>query len=579
MELKMNGLFIIMNFVGALALFLYAMTLMSESLQKIAGDRMRNILAKITNNPFSGVLTGVGVTTAIQSSSATTVMVVSFVNAGLISLASAVAVIMGANIGTTVTAWIITIFGLGASGSAFSLPMLCGVVAIIFLFSKRDHLKRVGELFIGLALLLVGMDLMKGAMPNLEEYPQVLEWMASLSGKGLGSTLLLVLAGALLTCVVQSSSATIAITLVMCYNGLIDFDAAIALVMGDNIGTTVTANIAAMVATPAGKKAARAHLIFNVVGVVITLIFLRPISAFVDWATIALVHSSPYTPRGAEGYSPTVIPLAITIFHTLFNVSNTLVQVWFIPQIIKIVNWMVREPEGEVAYDDYRPSHIAAGHTSIAEIDIRAAQKEIEDFGQRVTRMFELLPGLRTARDDKEFENTMHQIERQEEITDRMEQEIARYLTSLGAAGLSAKGSQCVSAMLRLVDNLESIGDDVLQIALLRRNKRQEAVHFSAEQNEHIDHMRELVSAALATMNAHLGDDYDKADLAAAYRAEDAINAYRDQLRRRHIDDLRDGRYDYAVGIAYSGIYALYEKMGDHIINISEAICGEKRLS
>ncbi len=573
----MNGLFIIMNFVGALALFLYAMTLMSESLQKIAGDRMRNILAKITNNPLSGVLTGVGVTTAIQSSSATTVMVVSFVNAGLLSLASAVAVIMGANIGTTVTAWIITLFGLGDSGSAFSLPMLCGVVAIVFLFAKRDNLKRIGELFIGLALLLVGMGLMKSAMPNLEEYPQVLEWMASLSGNGLGSTLLLVLAGALLTCVVQSSSATIAITLVMCYNGLIDFEAAVALVMGDNIGTTVTANIAAMVASPVGKKAARAHLIFNVVGVIIILIFLRPVLAFVDWAAMAMMGSSPYTPRGAEGYSPAVIPMAITIFHSFFNVSNTLVQVWFIPQIIKIVNWMVKEPVATNDEDEYTARHISAGFTSIAELDIRAAEKELEDFGRRVTRMFEMLPGLRTAKEDKEFDAIMKQIERQEQITDRMEQEIAHYLTMLGSAGLSVKGSQRISAMLRLVDNLESIGDDVLQIALLRRNKRQEAVHFSAEHNEHIDHIRTLVAAALNTMNAHLSGDYDKADLAAAYRNEDAINAYRDQLRAQHIDDLRNERYDYAVGIAYSGIYALYEKMGDHIINISEAICGEKR--
>ena len=304
-------LLIIINFAGALAVFLFAMKMMSEGLQKAAGSKMRAILGRITGNPVSGILTGTAVTAVIQSSSATTVMVVSFVNAGLLSLSGAVAVIMGANIGTTVTAWIIALLGLGGGSGAFSLPMLLAAISLFFIFSKRESLKPVGETVIGLALLLVGMDLLQGAMPNLEQYPALLEGIASLSGFGFWSILLFIAIGTVLTCLVQSSSAMMAITLLMCYNGMLGTEMAIALVMGQNIGTTITANIAAAVANTAGKRAARAHLVFNVVGVLVTLVLFRPI--------VTLVQS----------VYPTDVPMAITLFHTLFNVGNTLLwTVW-----------------------------------------------------------------------------------------------------------------------------------------------------------------------------------------------------------------------------------------------------------
>ena len=572
----MNVLFIIINFIGALAVFLFAMKLMSDSLQQIAGNGMRSILGKITNNPLRGILTGAGVTIAVQSSSATTVMVVSFVNAGLLSLAGAVAVIMGANIGTTITAWIITLFGLGETSSAFSLPMLLGVISLALLFSKKDKVQSTGGFIMGLALLLIGMNLLQSAMPNLEEYPRFLEAIASLSQYGFWSVLLFVLVGALLTCLVQASAAMMAITLVMCYKGWIGFDMAVALVMGQNIGTTITANLAAMVANTAGKKAARAHLVFNVVGVIFTLIVFRPVLNLIALMTTGMLQADPYAAVGAANYSPEAIPLALSIFHTFFNVVNTMILAWFIPQIIKIVNWMVPTKESEQE-DEFRLQYIPGNWMKTTELNIQSAKQEIEQFSTRVLRMYGFLPLLRTAQKEEEFNDAVARIEKYEEITDRMESEIAQYLTHVSAGGMSTEGSQRISAMLRIVDNLESIGDAIYQIAVTRKNKREDAVHFSQDLNDNLEQMTQLVQQALDVMDANLRGEYEHAKLDKAYEAEDAINKYRDQLRARHLEALKNNTYDYAIGTAYSGLYALYEKLGDYVINVSEAAKGEKR--
>lgn len=572
----MNILFIIINFIGALAVFLFAMKLMSDSLQQIAGNKMRSILGQITNNPLRGILTGAGVTVAVQSSSATTVMVVSFVNAGLLSLTGAVAVIMGANIGTTITAWIITLFGLGESSSLFSLPMLLGAISLIFIFSKKDRLQTIGSFVMGLALLLLGMNLLQSAMPNLEEYPQFLKAIADLSQFGFWSVLLFVLIGAGLTCLVQASAAMMAITLVMCYKGWIGFDMAVALVMGQNIGTTITANLAAIVANTAGKKAARAHLVFNVVGVILTLIVFRPILRLIASMTVGIIQADPYALVGSANYSPESIPLALSIFHTFFNVVNTLILAWFIPQIIKVVNWMV--PSKENAGDDeFRLRYIPGNWMKTSELNLQSARQEIVLFSQRVLRMYNFLPTLRTAQNEDEFNSTIARIEKYEMITDRMEREIAQYLTHISSGGMSTESSQQVSAMLRIVDNLESIGDSIYQIAVTRRNKREDAVHFSPELNENLEQMTDLVQNALTIMDNNLKGDYENADLTAAYDAEDKINQYRDKLRAQHLDALKNNSYDYAIGTAYSGLYALYEKLADYVINISEAVKGEKR--
>ena len=549
-------LMIVINFAGALAVFLFAMKMMSEGLQKAAGSKMRAILGRITGNPLSGILTGTVVTAVIQSSSATTVMVVSFVNAGLLSLSGAVAVIMGANIGTTATAWIIALLGLGEGSGTFSLPMLLAAISLFFFFSKRESLKPVGETVIGLALLLVGMELLQGAMPNLEQYPGLLEGIASLSGFGFWSILLFIVIGTVLTCLVQSSSAMMAITLLMCYNGMLGTEMAIALVMGQNIGTTITANIAAAVANTAGKRAARAHLVFNVVGVLVTLALFRPI--------VTLVQS----------VYPTDVPMAITLFHTLFNVGNTVLLAWFIPQILWLVDRMVpeaKEGAGKERKDEYHLTYISGGTVSTAELNLQSAKKELQLFSKEVLKMYALLPGLRTANSEKAFDAILKQISQYEELTDRMDREITDFLTAVGSGGLSQHASIRVSSMLRISDNLESIGDTIFQIAQTRKNKREDAVHFSDHLNANLEQMTAAVQNALAVMDNNLAD-FDNADLRAANDAENAVNTLRDRLRAEHIEALKTGKYNYAVGNAYSSLYAQYEKLADHVINVSEAI-------
>ncbi|MCQ2298755.1 MAG: Na/Pi cotransporter family protein [Bacteroidales bacterium] len=569
---------VIVNFAGALGVFLFGMKLMSEGLQKFAGSKMRHILARITGKPLSGILTGTAVTAAIQSSSATTVMVVSFVNAGILSLAGAIAVIMGANIGTTLTAWIIYLFGLGEGSGFFSLPMTCGAMALVFMFiMKGDKMKSIGEFVMGLALLLVGMEYLKQAMPDLQQYPAFLEFLGRLSDFGFWSILIFIGIGAILTCLVQASAAMMAITLVMCYNGWIGFDVAVALVMGQNIGTTITANLAAMVSNAMGKRAARAHLVFNVVGVLITLAVFYPVMGLIAKATTAIC-ANPYLCGTDAGYNPDAIPLAICFFHTFFNVGNTFILAWFIPQIVKIVNWMVK-PEKEESEDEFRLTYIGSGFTNTAELDLQAAKNEIENFSKRVIRMYQFLPGLRTAKDDEEFNSIMDRIEKYESITDRMEIEIAQFLTKVGQGELSEKGAHRVSSMMRIVDNLESVGDAIYQIAMQRKSKREQAVHFDQGMNDNIAHMRDLVQHALDVMDSNLHCSYDKIDIDAACDAEDAINQYRDVLRNRHLDALRLGVYDYSIGSAYSTIFALYEKLGDYIINVSEAIDNSRKIA
>jgi phosphate:Na+ symporter len=572
-----NILLVVLNLAGALAIFLFAMKLMSEGLQKIAGSKMRSVLRHITGNPLRGILTGTAVTAAIQSSSATTVMVVSFVNAGLLSLGGAVAVIMGANIGTTVTAWIITLFGLGEGAGGFSLPMLLAAVSLFFIFSSRDRMKSIGQAIIGLALLLVGMELLQKPLANLDQYPGFLNALGNLSTFGFWSILLFVAIGAILTCLVQASAAMMAITLVMCYNGWIGFDVAVALVMGQNIGTTITANLAALVANSAGKKAARAHLVFNVVGVVITLIVFSPLMKLIANLTADFTGCSPYTDVNDPAYNPESVPMAISLFHTIFNVGNTVILAFFIPQILKIVDWMVKTKE-EDSEDDFRLTYLGGNWLSTAELNLQSAKSEIEEFSKRVLRMYTFLPGLRTAKNDEEFNAIMARIAKYEEITDRMEMEISKFLTKVGSGDISEHGSERISTMLRIIDNLESIGDTIYQIAMTRQTKREDAVHFDAGLNANLEQMRTLVQRALDVMDHNL-HDYDHVDLDSAYAAEHAINAERDRLRKQHLDALKLGVYDYAIGNAYSSLYAQYEKLGDYVINVTEAIDGSRKHS
>ncbi len=566
----MEAVWILIKVIGAIAIFIYGMKLMSEGLQKLAGRGMRHIMGKITGNPISGILVGTLLTVVVQSSSASTVMVVSFVNAGLMDLAGAISMIMGANIGSTLITWILKIFALGGSESSFSLPLTLLAFALFFMFTKSEKLKYFGEFVIGFALLLLGMDFLQSSVPNLEDYPAFLATMGAISDHGYLSVLLFTVIGIVLTCIVQASAAMMAIALTMCYNGWIGFEVAMALVMGLNIGTTITANIAATVANSVGKKAARAHLVFNVIGTIIMLIAFRPVMMLVDYVTTAATGVSPYTMPGAAGYNPQTLPWALCFFHTFFNVVNTLILVWFIPQLIKIVDWMVKTKD-EDAEDEFRLTYIDGAWMNTAELNIRQAQKEIEHFSQRVVRMYSFLPMLDKAK-DKEFDDILKRTEKYEGITDRMELEIASFLTKVSEGDLSNESSQRISSMLRIVDNLESIGDSIYQMAILKKNQREQGITLDQECQHNLENMYHLVEKSLQVMDYNLNQPYDKIDLTEAYAAEKAVNEYRDKLRIHHLDSIKAGAYSYQVGTTYSGMYALYEKTGDYVINVSEAI-------
>ncbi|MEE1098161.1 MAG: Na/Pi cotransporter family protein [Bacteroidales bacterium] len=555
----MEALLNVLNFVGALGLFLFGMKLMSDSLQKLAGDKMRGVLSKMTSNRFSGVLTGAGITTLIQSSSATTVMVVSFVNAGLLKLSGAIAVIMGANIGTTVTAWIISLLGFEFNINMLVYPAIA--IAAPFLFIEKR--KSVGEFLIGFALLFMGLEALKGGVPDftLPQYSGVLEFIASLSGYGYLSILLFVLIGTILTVVVQSSSAMMAITLVMCAKGLIGFEVAAALVLGENIGTTITANMAAMMANATAKRAARAHLMFNVIGVVWMLVLFYPFLYLISWIV---------EPNGGNGIhlAALSIPVALSLFHSIFNIINTSVLVWFIPSIERIVSKIVPINEEE----DFRLKFIPTGFMAASELNIEPAKKEIESFSKRVLRMYNFIPELFEEKDEKKFEQLMSRTRKYEEITDRMELEIANYLTRVSENELSISASHEVSAMLRIVDNLESIGDSVFQLSIAIDSKNKQNISFTDEMNSKLGKMFSLVREAVVEMNANLLENYNNVNITKAKELESKINTYRDELRAEHTEAVKNNEYSYQTGICYSNLYAQCEKLADFAINVTEAI-------
>ena len=555
----METLLDVLNFVGALGLFLFGMKLMSDSLQKLAGDKMRAVLSKMTSNRFSGVLTGAGITTLIQSSSATTVMVVSFVNAGLLKLSGAIAVIMGANIGTTVTAWIISLLGFEFNINMLVYPAIA--IAAPFLFIEKR--KSVGEFLIGFALLFMGLEALKGGVPDftLPQYSGVLEFIASLSGYGYLSILLFVLIGTILTVVVQSSSAMMAITLVMCAKGLIGFEVAAALVLGENIGTTITANMAAMMANATAKRAARAHLMFNVIGVVWMLVLFYPFLYLISWIV------EPDSGNGIH-LAALSIPVALSLFHSIFNIINTSVLVWFIPSIERIVSKIVPINEEE----DFRLKFIPTGFMAASELNIERAKKEIESFSKRVLRMYNFIPELFEEKDEKKFDQLMSRTRKYEEITDRMELEIANYLARVSENELSVNASYEISAMLRIVDNLESIGDSCYQLSIAIDGKKKQNISFTDEMTENLRTMFAFVREAVEVMNSNLSENYINVNGSKAKELETKINNYRDKLRTEHTEAIKNNDYSYQTGICYSNLYAQCEKLADFAINVTEAM-------
>ncbi|MCH3924335.1 MAG: Na/Pi cotransporter family protein [Bacteroidales bacterium] len=557
----MDILLTVLGLLGALGMFLYGMTIMSDSLQKIAGDKLRVLLTKMTSNRFRGILTGIGITSVIQASAATIVMVVSFVNAGLISLPGAISIIMGANIGTTVTAWIVSLLGFKVSIVAFSLPLIA--IATPLMFTKKY--KVLGTFIIGFSLLFYGLGLLQAQVPDFTQpqYASVLEVVGKLSNYGYGSILLFVLIGTIVTVVIQSSSAMMAVTLVMCSKGLISFEMACVLCLGENIGTTITANIAAIVANKTAKRAARAHTLFNITGVIWILILFKPVIYLLSHFVMALGGTNPLIPTAAS------IPIALSCFHSFFNIANTAILVWFIPTIIKILNKMVPEGDDE---EEFRLKYINNGLISSGEIALEPAKKEIEVFSRRVVRMFEFIPELLVLKNDKEFNALTERTKKYEEITDRMEVEIAGYLTKVAENGLSKSGSMQVESMLRIVDNLESIGDSCYQLSLSIESKNKQHVWFSQHLRDNIFQMFDLIRAALAEMNDNLSENYLMVKGQRAEEIENNINNFRDKLREEHTEAIKNNEYSYQTGIVYSNFYAQLEKLADFAINVTQAI-------
>lgn len=558
------GFFEILKLIGALGFFIYGMKVMSEAIQKVAGDKLRDIMNTITSNRLSGVLTGFLTTAVIQSSSATTVMIVSFVNAGLLKLKQAIGVIMGANIGTTVTAVLILVFGFSKfSISTYTLPIIA--VGFPLLFVKKESLKSWGEFLIGFSLLFMGLSALKDAVPDLKSNPEILAWITNLNDLGFASIILFVLIGTVITVVVQSSSAAMAITLIMCENGWIPFELAAAIVLGENIGTTVTANLAAMVGNVHAKRAARAHFVFNVFGVIWMLFTFY---FYLDGIDALMVNAG----QGSPLNEVPAIKWGLTYFHISFNIINTAIMIWFVPQIVKVVEKMVpvRSDEDEVFHLEY----IGTQLMRTPELSLMEARKEVSKFGKMTKKMFGFLHELVETDDSKKQTKLQEKIQRYEDRTDELELEIDDYLVKVAEGRLSAKASMEIKGILSITNDLERIADIILRISNDLRRKAKYEIKFTQGQKEDLNTMFDIVMEAFDIMEKNLNLDYSKVTLIEVVAKEDAINKKLKKLSKKHLNSLDSKNYDARVGIVYRDVLFGLEKVGDHIINVSEGISG-----
>ena len=562
------GIFELFKLVGALGFFIYGMKVMSDGIQKVAGSKMRSILSKMTSNRFLGVATGFMITALLQSSSATTVMIVSFVNAGLLTLVESIGVIMGANVGTTITAWLISLLGFKVKISAIALPIIA--IGFPMMFSSKSSIKSWAEVLIGFALLFMGLDELKHAVPNLKENPEFLGFLASYADMGIFSTLLFIGVGTILTLVVQSSSAAMALTLVMCYEGYIPFELAAAMVLGENIGTTITANLAAMVGNVHAKRAARAHLIFNVFGVVWMLFAFQIFIANID---TYMINNMGLSPLNFDMENPVAIPLGLSIFHTTFNILNMLFLVGFVPLISRIVIKM-QPSKGEMD-EEFHLEHIGGGLMQTGELSVLEANKEVTKFGNITTRLFDMIPELLKETDIKKFNNLMARIRKYEDITDRMEVEIADYLAKASQVEISDSASVKVRSMISMINDMERIGDICYQLSITIERKREQKAYFTPELRTNLEEMISEVQKAMVIMNKNLNSSYSQVLIAEADEAELAINKMRNQLRKKYLQNIEKGEGKIQTGMIYNNLIHSLEKVGDHIFNISEAITGK----
>ena len=582
----MNTFLNVFSVLGGLAMFLYGMALMSEGLQKSAGDRLRAFMAKMTSNAFKRVLTGTVVTCLVQSSSATTIMVVSFVNAGLLTLGNAIGVIMGANIGTTLTAWI-TSLGFSVNIALFAVPMMG--VGFVLHSSKKATMKNIGQFLMGFAIMYVGLTFMKDCSNAiLGEYQTgMMNFFGSINGFGFWSILLFLVAGAVLTIVLQASSATMAITMLLAASGLIDFKLAVAMVLGENIGTTITANIAAAVAHPSAKRAARAHTIFNIVGVIWVLCIFGPIVKLICMIMTELGFQDPMTAsaelaaiaKSGETVDAAVMSnlkdsllYGIAMLHTLFNVTNTLVLIWFTPLIEKAVVWLVKEPKGES--EKYRLKYISGGPLHTAELSLQEAKLELIHFAEICRNGFTYVREAINEQDKEKFDDLNDKLIKYEEITDRIEYEIATYLNEVSKNEISYEATERIKAMYKIIGEMESLGDSGESIGRILKRKEAHGKVFDKTILDRLNKMCDLIIKAYDVMIENLKNE-NLRDISNAQNCEYNINECRNHLREEHIVNIESDSYNYLTGVYYMDVLAELEKIGDFLINISQAVVGK----
>ena len=569
----------ILTLLGSLAMFLYGMSLMSGGLQKMAGNRLRAIMAKMTSNHFTCILTGIVVTAMVQSSTATTLLIVSFVNAGLLALGSAIAVIMGANIGTTVTAWIFALsFGGGSwSISAIAIPLMF-VAFVCMSFKKYANL---GEFIMGFGLLFLGLSILKETSSALLDNDGVRTFLASLSGLGIWSIFLFMLAGAVITLMLQSSATATAITMVLVAQGYIPFTMATAMVLGSNLGTTVTSNIAATVANVSAKRTARAHFLFNLFGVILTLIFFRPFIRMVGLTVEALGFPNPVAVDFAAADAATKesliasLPYSVAVLHTVFNVITTLILVWFIPQLVKLVTLMV--PGKGEEKETYRLKYIGVGNIATGDLALNSAKMEVVEFGDLCRRDLGYIRAAINARTRAEFEEADKKLVHYEEITDNVEREIATYLREVSKHEMSGQGMARVRELYRIIGEMESLGDSGETVGKVLGRVWEHDCRFTDDMLRQMNEMIGLVDRAYEAMGHNLSTPLiELSDIRNAEEAEKAINAYRDVLRSEHLTNIEKSSYPYETGSFYMDLINCLEKMGDFIINISQSVLEAK---
>ncbi|MBQ2400212.1 MAG: Na/Pi cotransporter family protein, partial [Muribaculaceae bacterium] len=560
--------------LGALGMFLYGMNLMSSGLQKAAGEKLRGFLSAMTSNPFKGVLTGLGITSIIQSSSATTVMVVSFVNAGLLTLAQAIGVIMGANIGTTVTAWMVAWLGFKSDISVLAVPLM--IFGFLFSNSKRDQRKNIGELIVGFCLLFLGLSFMKESVPDLGQTPEVLNFVTSWASHGFGSVLIFLVFGTVLTLVLQSSSATMAITLIMLSMGWIPFHMACAMVLGENIGTTITANIAASIGNTQAKRAAMSHTIFNVFGVIWALILFTPFLGLVGWITENLFGvpnpaAEGFAVTAANSPESTAALYGLSMLHTLFNLTNTLILVWFTPLIGKLVSWIVRAPKNQEK-EVFRLQYISAGPLATPELSVEQAFNEIIHLANISKTGAEYARTAINEADTDKFEELRNKLVKYEEISDRVEYEIASFLNGVSSEEISETTSKQIKAMYKIIGELESLGDSGESISRILSRKNIHKKKFDDESIKNLNTMAKAVTDAYDVMIANLTAAHNGTleEISNAYNAESNINTLRNNFREAAVEEIDNGSKNYQTSVYYIDLTNEFERMGDYMINISQ---------